>query len=168
MTAYQAMINGELCGSDEQLEIKNPATGEVLGYAPINTPEQVEQAVQAAKRAQPAWAALSDEERKQALVNVAAILEKESEYLATWITKEQGKPLNGPGSRFEMQACAGWTQVPASLGLAPEVVFEDETRRDEVHYQPLGVVGAIAPWNWPLMIAIWQIIPALRMGNTVV
>jgi acyl-CoA reductase-like NAD-dependent aldehyde dehydrogenase len=69
---------------------------------------------------------------------------------------------------FEMQACVGWTQVPASLDLPVEVVFEDDTRRDEMHRKPIGVIGAIAPWNWPLMIAIWQIIPSLRAGNTVV
>ncbi|MEO0778752.1 MAG: aldehyde dehydrogenase family protein, partial [Bacteroidota bacterium] len=66
------------------------------------------------------------------------------------------------------QACVGWTQVPASLDLPVEVVFEDDTRRDELHRKPIGVVAAIAPWNWPLMIAIWQIIPSLRAGNTVV
>jgi len=67
-----------------------------------------------------------------------------------------------------MQACVGWTQVPASLDLPVEVVFEDDTRRDELHRKPIGVVGAIAPWNWPLLIAIWQIVPSLRVGNTVV
>ena len=76
--------------------------------------------------------------------------------------------MSGPGSMFEMQACVGWTQVPASLDLPVEVVFEDDSRRDELHRKPLGVVGAIAPWNWPLMIAIWQVIPSLRAGNTVV
>jgi len=54
------------------------------------------------------------------------------------------------------------------LSLPPETVYEDEERKDTLHRVPLGVVAAIAPWNWPLMIAIWQIIPAIRMGNTVV
>lgn len=67
-----------------------------------------------------------------------------------------------------MQACVGWTQVPASLDLPEEIVFEDETRKDVVYRNPIGVVAAIAPWNWPLMIAIWQIIPSLRMGNAVI
>jgi acyl-CoA reductase-like NAD-dependent aldehyde dehydrogenase len=74
-----------------------------------------------------------------------------------------------PGARFEAWGCEVWTQVPASLDMPVEVAFEDETRRDEVHRKPFGVIAAaIAPWNWPLLIAIWQIIPSLRAGNTVV
>ncbi|MCB1982949.1 MAG: aldehyde dehydrogenase family protein, partial [Rhodoferax sp.] len=64
--------------------------------------------------------------------------------------------------------CEVWTQVPASLDLPVDLAFEDETRRDEVHRKPYGVIAAIAPWNWPLLIAIWQIVPSLRAGNTVV
>ncbi len=168
MQKYQTMIDGELIDSENGFEIHNPATGEVIGWAPISTSEEIERAIQSAKHAQVDWAAKSHEERKALLLKVAKVLEENAEYLAKLITIEQGKPLAGPGSMFEMQACVGWTQVAGSLDLAPEVVFEDETRRDEVHYSPLGVVAAIAPWNWPLMIAIWQISSSLRMGNTVV
>ncbi len=168
MKRFKTMINGEMIEAENHFEVKNPATGETLGFAPISTPEDVKKAVTAAKKAQSAWALKSDEERKNILMEVSQVLAENTPYLAEWITKEQGKPLAGPGSMFEMQACAGWTQVPASLDLPVEVVFEDETRRDEMHRRPIGVVGAIAPWNWPLMIAIWQIIPALRAGNTVV
>jgi len=115
-----------------------------------------------------------DGERKALMLRVAQVIKENASYLAEWVTREQGKPLGGvgpdqvPGSRFELWGCEVWTEVPASLDLPPEVVFEDETRRDEVHRKPLGVVGAIAPWNWPLLIAIWQIIPSIRVGNTVV
>lgn len=162
------MINGKAISSQETFEVKNPANGEVLGYAPISSEAEVKAAVASAKAAQKSWAAKSDEERKGIMMQVAEVLTKNTDYLAQWITQEQGKPLAGPGSRFEMQACVGWTQVPASLDLPVEVVFEDESRRDELHRRPIGVIGAISPWNWPLMIAIWQIIPALRAGNTVV
>lgn len=162
------MIGGKEISSPKTFEVKNPATGEILGYAAISSEEDVAEAVRVARAAQPGWAARSDDDRKQILMSVADVLAKNSEYLATWITREQGKPMAGPGSMFEMQACVGWTQVPASLDLPVEVVFEDAMRRDELHRQPLGVVGAIAPWNWPLMIAIWQIAPSLRAGNTVV
>lgn len=168
MNQYQFMIGGQLIESAHSFEVKNPATGAVIGLAPIATEEDVDNAVSAARSAQSAWAAKSDEERKNILMQVAQVLSDNSQYLAEWITREQGKPLAGPGSLFEMQACVGWTQVPASLDLPVEVVFEDETRRDELHRKPLGVVAAISPWNWPLMIAIWQVIPSLRAGNTVV
>ncbi|MEO0471974.1 MAG: aldehyde dehydrogenase family protein [Bacteroidota bacterium] len=168
METYTFMIDGKAIGSQETFAVHNPATGELLGHAPISSPADVEAAVAAARSAQPAWAAKSDDERKAILMQVAEVLTNNTPYLAEWITKEQGKPMAGPGSMFEMQACVGWTQVPASLDLPVEVVFEDETRRDELHRKPIGVVGAIAPWNWPLMIAIWQVIPSLRAGNTVV
>ena len=168
MNKYSFTIDGKDVSSTNTFEVKNPATGELLGHAPISTEAQVKEAIASAKRAQPGWAAKSDEERKAILIQVAQVLTDNTEYLAKWITQEQGKPMAGPGAMFEMQACVGWTQVPASLDLPVEVVFEDDTRRDEMHRRPIGVIGAIAPWNWPLMIAIWQIIPSLRAGNTVV
>jgi len=168
MKNYNFIINGEAISTPRVFEVKNPATGDLLGYAPVSDKGHVNAAVEAAKAAQPLWAAKSDEERKAILMQVAQVLTDNTEYLAKWITQEQGKPMAGPGSMFEMQACVGWTQVPASLDLPVEVVFEDETRRDEMHRKPIGVIGAISPWNWPLMIAIWQIIPSLRAGNTVV
>lgn len=168
METFAFTIDGKPVTSKKTFEVINPATGEVLGQVPESTGEQVNQAIAAAKKAQPAWAALPDVERKAMLMKMAAVLKENAEYLAQWITKEQGKPLAGPGSMFEMQACAAWTEVTASLDLPVEVVFEDETRRDELHHKPIGVVGAISPWNWPLMIAIWQIMPSLRAGNTVV
>ncbi|MEM6965977.1 MAG: aldehyde dehydrogenase family protein [Bacteroidota bacterium] len=154
--------------SPPNFEIKNPATDVVIGQFSASSSDEVAAAVAKARSTFSSWSAKSDEERKGILMQVSQVLADNSEHLAQWITKEQGKPLAGPGSMFEMQACVGWTQVPASLDLPVEVVFEDDTRRDELHRKPVGVVGAIAPWNWPLMIAIWQIIPSLRAGNTVV
>lgn len=168
MELYKFMINGCLIDSKESFEVCNPATGELIGYAPVASEQDVKNAVESAKKSQATWAVKSDDERKSILMKVADVLTENTEYLASWITKEQGKPMAGPGSMFEMQACVGWTQVPASLDLPSEIVFEDDTRRDELHRRPIGVIGAIAPWNWPLMIAVWQIIPSLRAGNTVV
>jgi len=174
MKTYLNTVNGQLVDSDKSFESINPATGEVLGRAPISTQQQVAAAIAAARAAQPAWAARPDAERKALTMQVAEVIKKNAPYLAEWVTREQGKPLGGvgpdqvPGARFELWGCEVWTQVPASLDLPVEVVFEDDTRRDEVHRKPYGVIAAIAPWNWPLLIAIWQIIPSIRAGNTVV
>lgn len=146
----------------------NPSTLEVIGEVANTSVEEIEAKIEKAKKAQKLWSARPDEERKQILLKVAEALQSNSKYLAEWITREQGKPLSGPGANFEMQACVGWTQVPASLDLPEEIVFEDETRKDILYRNPIGIVAAIAPWNWPLMIAIWQIIPSLRMGNAVI
>lgn len=168
MQTYRNTVNGTLAEPASSYEIFNPANGQSLGLAPESDEQEVDRAVQSAALAQKNWAKRSDQERRDIVQKIAKILEENSGYLAELITREQGKPLSGPGSRFEMQACVGWTQVPASLELPPEVVYEDDERKDTLHRVPLGVVAAIAPWNWPLMIAIWQIIPAIRMGNTVV
>ncbi|WP_288446793.1 aldehyde dehydrogenase family protein [uncultured Chryseobacterium sp.] len=146
----------------------NPSTLEVIGEVANTSREEIDDKIKKAQKAQKRWAARPDAERKEMILKVAEALQQNSKHLAAWITREQGKPLSGPGANFEMQACVGWTQVPASLDVPEEIVFEDETRKDILYRNPIGVVAAIAPWNWPLMIAIWQIIPSLRMGNAVV
>lgn len=168
MQTYYNTVNGQQTEAADHQQIFNPATGASLGRAPLNSEHDVNLAVEAARLAQNAWASVSDQARREAVARVAQVLEDNAEYLSELITQEQGKPLSGLGSRFEMQACVGWTQVPAALELPPEVVYEDDERKDVLYRNPLGVVAAIAPWNWPLMIVIWQVIPAIRMGNTVV
>lgn len=174
MQIYANTVNGRRVTSPSVFESINPATGEPLGLVPQSEPNQVADAVRAAKAAQPTWAALPDVRRRELLGQVADVLKANADLLADWVTREQGKPLGGvgpgqvPGSRFELWCCETWTRVPAGLEVPIEVAYEDEARRDEVHRRPYGVVAAIAPWNWPLMIAIWKIMPALRMGNTVV
>jgi acyl-CoA reductase-like NAD-dependent aldehyde dehydrogenase len=88
--------------------------------------------------------------------------------LARLITREQGKTLSGPGSMFEAGGCRGWTQVTASLKLETELVDDNPEETIELVRKPIGVVGSITPWNWPLLIAVWHIMPAIRVGCTVV
>lgn len=174
MKTFANTLNGRPESSATSFESMNPATGQAIGRLPSSTREQVHAAIAAAKAAQPGWAARSDADRRALLDKVVDVLKGNAEYLAAWVTQEQGKPLGGvgpdqiPGSRFELWACEAWTQTTASLDLPVDVVFEDATRRDEMHRKPFGVVAAIAPWNYPLLIAIWQIVPSLRVGNTVV
>lgn len=148
--------------------IKDPATGELIGHAPVQTAQDLDAAVDRAAAAQPAWGGLADEERRAALNAMADAVEANAEALAELLSREQGKPLNGPNARFEVGACAAWLRATASFDLEPETVVDDGTTHATLHYRPIGVVGAIGPWNWPMMITIWQIAPALRMGNTVV
>lgn len=132
------------------------------------TVDDLDAAIAAARAAQPAWAALGHGERSRILNSIADEIEANAEELAVLLSREQGKPLDGPNARFEVGACAAWTRNAADTPLEPEVVFEDGTARAELHYEALGVVGAIGPWNWPMMISVWQIAPSLRMGNAVV
>ena len=148
--------------------VPDAATGKTFAYVKESDVDDLNKAVKKARRAQVAWAELSHAQRSAILNKAADEVEAHAEQLARIIAQEQGKPLSGMGARFEAMGCAVWIRTAANTPLEPEVVFEDGESRSEVHYVPLGVVGAISPWNWPALIAIWQIAPALRMGNTVV
>jgi acyl-CoA reductase-like NAD-dependent aldehyde dehydrogenase len=149
-------------------EILDAATREVIGRAPVHSVADLDSAVARAKAAQPGWEARGHADRSAVLNQVADAIDANQEALARLLSREQGKPLNGPNARFEVGACSGWLRAAAATPLEPEVVLDDGTTRAELHYRAAGVVGAIGPWNWPMMIAIWQIAPSLRMGNTVV
>ncbi|WP_262002428.1 aldehyde dehydrogenase family protein [Microbacterium sp. Mcb102] len=149
-------------------EVVDAATREPIGRAPVHTVEELDAAVARAKAAQPGWDALGHAERSALLNRVADAIDANAEPLARLLSREQGKPLNGPNARFEVGACSAWLRTAAATPLGPETVVDDGETHAELHYRAIGVVGAIGPWNWPLMIGIWQIAPALRMGNTVV
>jgi phenylacetaldehyde dehydrogenase len=148
--------------------IKDPATGEVVGRVAEPGVVELDAAIEAASASQPAWAALGHAERRTLLNRAADAVEANAEALAELLSREQGKPLNGPNARFEVGACAAWLRATASLELEPETIVEEDGTYAQLFYRPLGVVGAIGPWNWPMMISTWQLAPALRMGNTVV
>jgi acyl-CoA reductase-like NAD-dependent aldehyde dehydrogenase len=152
----------------ESRTIFDPANGEPVGEAPIHTIEDLEAAIESAAAVQPAWAALGHEARSAALMKAADTVERSAEELAQLLSREQGKPLNGPNARFEVGACAAWLRATAATLLTKETVVDDGETHAELHYRPIGVVGAIGPWNWPMLITVWQIAPALRMGNAVV
>jgi phenylacetaldehyde dehydrogenase len=167
MESREALLD-RVSTADGATEVKDPATGEVIGRVTYGTPADVGAAVDAAAAAQPAWAALSDEERVAYLNRMADNVEAHAEELAYAIVREQGKTISGIGARFEVQGCVGWLRATAATPLPREVLLDDGASYAELRYRPIGVVGAITPWNWPLIIATWQIAPSLRMGNTVV
>jgi len=88
--------------------------------------------------------------------------------LAKLLTQEQGKPLAGMGSRFELGGAAAWAGFTGGLSLPDKVIQDDDNARIVQTRKPIGVVGSITPWNWPVMIAVWHVVPAIRAGNTVV
>lgn len=168
MNTYDSLLAAITPAGGETREVFDPATGERIGTAPVEGLDDLHTAIDRAEAAQPAWAALPDAERQAILHRAADAIEAASEALAELLSREQGKPLNGPNARFEVGGCVAWTRAAADTPLPVEVIIDDESGYAEMHYRPLGVVGAISPWNWPMMISIWQIAPSLRMGNTVV
>jgi acyl-CoA reductase-like NAD-dependent aldehyde dehydrogenase len=168
LESYDALLASITPATGETRTILDPATGTAVGEAPVHTVEDLQAAIDAARAAQPAWAAAGHDARSTALLKAADAVERSAEELARLLSREQGKPLNGPNARFEVGACAAWLRATAATPLEAETVVDDGDTRAELHYRPIGVVGAIGPWNWPMMITIWQIAPALRMGNAVV
>ncbi len=169
---YQMIINGNaVSGAAGTFAVINPADKSVLADCPKASLAQVDEAVAAAKAAFPAWSALSIDERRQKLLALADALEAKAPEFMQLLTKEQGKPLKGfadMGAGFEFGGTLAWMRATAAMDLPVETIQDNEVARIEVHRKPLGVVGSITPWNYPLLIAVWHVIPALLTGNTVV
>ncbi|TWD50732.1 acyl-CoA reductase-like NAD-dependent aldehyde dehydrogenase [Agrobacterium vitis] len=168
MKTYSLIIGGKTIPTYTHMEVRNPASAGVVGMAPKATLEHLEQAVAVAQDAFKTWSVLSSEQRAEACMAVANKIEENAEELAQLITREQGKPLNGNGSRWEVGGAVAWARYTATLDAPIEVLQDNNDGKVELLRKPLGVVGSITPWNYPVMIAIWHILPALRTGNTVV
>ncbi len=168
MKTYEELLAAVTATEGKTDDVLDPATGELIGKAPVQDLADLDAAVDRAEAAQKKWAALPDAERVAYLHKAADAIEESAEALAELLSREQGKPLNGPNARFEVGGCVAWLRAAADTPLPKEVLVDDGETYAEMHYRPIGVVGAITPWNWPMMIAIWQIAPSLRMGNTVV
>ncbi|WP_299922433.1 aldehyde dehydrogenase family protein [uncultured Pelagimonas sp.] len=168
MTDFTMTIDGNPVSATGTFDVINPSTGGSAGQCPSGTAEDVNAAIAAAKAAFASWRWESDHTRSQACRDMARVLGEHAEELAVLLSTEQGKPLGGLGARFELGGCQAWASNTADLELPVEVVKDDNEGRIEIHRKPLGVVASITPWNWPLMIAIWHIAPAIRAGNTVV
>ena len=168
MKRFELTIGGQRVPASEYMEIRDPATGEVVGECPVATRADLDRAVEAARECYKSWSRSSDKERKDAVNRIADKVHEHLEELAELLTREQGKPLNGMGSRFELHGAEAWARYTGTLELPVEVLQDDESGRVELHRKPLGVVGSITPWNFPVLIAIWHVVPAIRTGNTVV
>ena len=166
--SYNFVIDGRPAQAGRHFDVTNPADGAVFAHCPAATAADLDAAVAAARRAFPGWAATPDAERKAAVNAMADIIEANAAELAELVTLEQGKPLGGMGSQWEIGGAAAWTRYTASLDLPVETIQDDGAGKVTLHRKPIGVVGSITPWNFPVMIAIWHIMPAIRAGNTVV
>ena len=161
-------INGEWTNVTTSFETKNPATGEVLARIATGTAEDVDRAVKAARAALPGWQSLTGHQRARFLYAFARQVQKWSRRLAVLESMDNGKSIREsrdidiPLVARHFYHHAGWAQL---LGDLTDTGFDGE----EFHgYQPVGVVGQIIPWNFPLLMFAWKVAPALAAGNTVV
>lgn len=168
MPQFGMFIDGASVTSSAYFDVTNPANGEVVGQVANATFADLDSAVAAAQRAFVTWSQKSDAELQAACEAVTAKIQEHAEEIAQLLTAEQGKPLNGQGSRFELGGAAAWAGYTSGLSLPMKVLQDNNEGRIEMHRKPVGVVGSITPWNWPVMIAVWHMLPAIRTGNTVV
>ena len=172
-TTRRIFIGGEWVESESSAvqEIFNPATGEVIARAPRGSESDVQRAVEAARRAfHSGWGDSTPKERSEALLRLAALVEEHSEELARIESQNVGKPITTTISE-EMPPtvdalrffAAGARCLEGKATMEYLQGFTSMIRRE-----PVGVVGSIAPWNYPLQMAVWKLGPALAAGNTVV
>jgi acyl-CoA reductase-like NAD-dependent aldehyde dehydrogenase len=167
MSKFSLFIEGRPATTERTFDVLNPADESVVAACPEATPAQVDAAVAAARKALPGWSALPDAERVAKLNAIADLIKAHSRELSELLTREQGKTQSGPGANLEVGGAEAWTRVTAALNL-PDETIDDPQSKIVVLRKPVGVVASITPWNWPLMIAVWHIMPALRAGCTVV
>ncbi len=154
--------------NDLILNSYNPSTQELVGSVPVTPADQVDAVIAKARAAAPAWAALSAQERAEMLKPAGEALMAKAEELGRILSLEQGKPLaEGIG---EVNACgAGMAETVDEIAKAMEPeVLTGEGAKSMLHYDPFGVCAAITPWNFPILMPHWAVIPALVTGNTVV
>lgn len=168
MTSFEVIVDGKKISSEKLIEVTNPATEELVGVCPDCTDEHLDAAVNAAGKAFKTWSKSSEETRVKALLSMADFVEANADELANLLTQEQGKPLKGVGSEFEIQGCIGWLRATAGMSLPVKTLEDSDEREALLFRKPVGVVASITPWNWPLLIAIWHLAPAIRVGCTVV
>jgi betaine-aldehyde dehydrogenase/aminobutyraldehyde dehydrogenase len=147
-------------------EIINPATGETIAAVPQGTQEDVDRAVEAAKKAWPEWRETTPAARAEVLLKLADLIDEQTDELAELESQNVGKPL--AAARDEMPVCSDNIRFFAGAarileGRATGEYMEGYT--SWIRREPVGVVGQIAPWNYPLMMAVWKFAPALAAGN---
>jgi acyl-CoA reductase-like NAD-dependent aldehyde dehydrogenase len=166
MSDFKLLINGQLVAGDATMPVINPATEEPVATCARASKAQLDQAVAAAKAAFPAWSKTSIDERRAVLTAMADAIQNNIGELARLLTQEQGKPL--ADATGELFGASAFFRYFASLDLPARVVTDDATGRIEVRRKPLGVVGAIVPWNFPMILMAFKVPAALLAGNTVI
>ncbi|MEJ6010434.1 aldehyde dehydrogenase family protein [Novosphingobium aquae] len=163
---FTLTIGGKSVSTRAYVPVLNPATEEAFAKAPAADAGTLDAAVTAARAAFPGWRDTALKERRRLLLALADAIEQNSDDFGRLFTREQGRPIKL--AVREIVTGANWLRSVASQDLPIDLVEDSEARRVEVHHVPLGVVAAIVPWNFPFLLAIWKIAPALLTGNTVV
>lgn len=162
-------INGKwLEGSEGTFEVKNPATGEILATVQKGGEKETKEAIQAANKAFEGWSQTSPAERAKLMNKMADLVENDSERLAKIMTMEQGKPLSQAAAEIQTNVENLRWNAAEGQRILGDIVPSPTTNQWQARKQPVGVVGAITPWNFPSNMIIRKISPAIAAGCTVI
>jgi len=163
---FQNVINGKLVPTATTRHGINPATKKPNPEVPLSTQKDLDDAVAAGKAAFKTWSRTTVEERREKLLAYAEALKEHTNEFAKLLTTEQGKPLMF--ATMEVGDGVKWLSEMGKLDVPEEVIEDNEDRKVITRYTPLGVVGAIVPWNFPIQLACGKIAPALLTGNVII
>ena len=159
LAPFNLLINGKMVPGAARMDVINPATGKPLVQCPRANQAQLNDAVAAAKAAFPAWSHKPWEERRRLLIALADALTRHQDEFARLMTLEQGKPLMQ--AQFEIGGAIAMIHAFTDMKIEPRVLREDATQKIVQLRAPLGVVAAITPWNFPMILLMIKLAPAL-------
>ncbi|GCE38148.1 Aldehyde dehydrogenase [Rhodococcus wratislaviensis] len=165
-TEFPMTIGGAPVTTADTAPVYNPATKDIIAQVPVASRTDLDAAVAAAKSAFVTWSATPLEERQSIVAAIGDRLEEHAEEFLALLTAEQGKPR--PMAEWEVYGSVAWFREIATQSLDEEILVDDSERRVISRHTPLGVVGAIVPWNFPILLAVWKIAPALVAGNAII
>jgi len=165
-TQYKNLINGKMVDNGQWLDVVNPATEEVIGQVPACGKTELDEAVAAARAAFKTWRHTSFDERREAIRAISAAIKENSDELFRLLTSEQGKPH--AQAKGEIIGASMTSAAQAELDLEDELFVDDEKESVRTRRVPVGVVGGIVPWNFPVAMALQKIVPAMLSGCTIV
>ncbi|MEH6756980.1 MAG: aldehyde dehydrogenase family protein [Parasphingorhabdus sp.] len=166
ITQYKNLINGQMVSTAKVLDVVNPANEEVIGQVPSCGAAELDQAVAAARAAFPAWSKKPIEERRAVVQAISATIKENLDELFRLLTAEQGKPH--AQAQGEIMGASMMAGAQSTLDLDDETNEDTDERYSRTRRVPVGVVAGIVPWNFPVMMAVQKIAPALLSGCTIV
>ena len=163
---YRNLIDGEMVSTARTLDVINPANEQVVGHVPACGAEELDRAVAAARRAFKTWSKTPVDERRKVIQGMAGVIQANFDELYRLLTTEQGKPH--AQAQFEIGGASAMINAQSTLSL-DDVINEDSAERlSRTRRVPVGVVGGIVPWNFPVLMAVQKIAPAMLSGCTIV
>ncbi|RZV34901.1 MAG: aldehyde dehydrogenase family protein [Sphingomonadaceae bacterium] len=163
---YSNLIDGEMTTNGDWMDVVNPANEEVIGRVPACGKEELDRAVAAARRAFKTWSKTPIEDRREVIQKISAIIKDNADELFRLLTSEQGKPH--AQAQGEIIGASMMVGAQSTLSLDDVINEDSETRLSRTRRVPVGVVGGIVPWNFPVMMAMQKIAPAMLSGCTIV